>query len=77
MQSPDFINASLKTANSIQDIKNSGVVGAQINSTLQDTIPNLASNKISKIFVFDNAKPVGMITNGDIFKITVATNRWT
>jgi CBS domain-containing protein len=50
----------------IHDIKNTNIIGAQINSTLHDLILNLISNKISKVFVFDNEKPVGIITDKDI-----------
>jgi CBS domain-containing protein len=68
MHRPDTVNASLKPVLTIQNIKNSRVIGAQINSTLQDIIQTLITNKISKIFVFDAERPVGIITDKDIIR---------
>jgi CBS domain-containing protein len=52
----------------IRSIKNVGIIGVQINSTLQNIILNLIADKISKIYVFDNEKPVGVITDKDIIR---------
>jgi CBS domain-containing protein len=68
MQHSGYVNASLRNIEAIQNIKNSGIIGVQINSSLQDIILSLVSNKISKIFVFDNEKPVGIITDKDIIR---------
>ena len=68
MSKAEYLNEDLKNVNTIRDIKNVGIIGVQINSTLQNIILNLVSNKISKIFVFDNEKPVGIITDKDIIR---------
>jgi CBS domain-containing protein len=60
--------STISNVRTIQSIKNIGIIGVQINTTLNNIITNLVSNKISKIFVFDNEKPVGIITDKDIIR---------
>lgn len=65
---PQSEYSSTKLVDTLNSIKNSNVIGAQINSTLNDLVQNLISSRISKIFVFDNEKPVGIITDKDIIR---------
>ncbi|HEX9845444.1 MAG TPA: CBS domain-containing protein [Candidatus Nitrosotenuis sp.] len=68
MSHSEYANVNSKIVKTIHDIKNTGIIGVQINSTLHNIILNLVSNKISKIFVFDNDRPVGIITDKDIIR---------
>ncbi len=68
MSHSEYANVNSRIDKTILDIKNTGIIGVQINSTLHNIILNLISNKISKIFVFDNDKPVGIITDKDIIR---------
>jgi hypothetical protein len=74
MQCSDFVNDSLKTVNGLHDIKNSGVIGAQINYTLQDAISNLVLNEISKssYLIMQNGLEYSQM---ETFKITILTNK--
>jgi CBS domain-containing protein len=58
----------LTDTDTIADIKNTDVVGIEKDSSLYDVINNLVVNKISKNFVFDKNKPVGIITDKDIIR---------
>lgn len=68
MSRSEYISENSKDIGTIRGIKNIGIIGVQINSTLQNIILNLVSNKISKIFVFDNENPVGIITDKDLIR---------
>lgn len=59
---------STQFVDTVNSIKNSNIIAAQINSTLGDVVQSLIANKISKIFVFDNEKPVGIITDKDVIR---------
>lgn len=52
----------------IDNIKNVNVIGIQKESSIYDVMLSLVTNKISKIFVFDKNKPVGIITDKDIIR---------
>ncbi|MEW6043616.1 MAG: CBS domain-containing protein [Thermoproteota archaeon] len=52
----------------IDDIKNINVIGIQRDDSIYDVMLNLITNKISKIFVFDKNKPIGIITDKDIIR---------
>jgi CBS domain-containing protein len=52
----------------IIDIKNTNIVSVEENTTLHDVILYLITNKISKIFVKNNNKEVGIITDKDIIR---------
>lgn len=52
----------------IDNIKNVNVIGIQKESSISDVMLSLVTNKISKIFVFDKYKPVGIITDKDIIR---------
>jgi CBS domain-containing protein len=52
----------------IGNIKNVNVIGTDKEASLYDVMNNLIAYKISKIFVFDNGKPVGIITDKDIIR---------
>lgn len=55
-------------SNTISEIKNANVVTVQENQTLQDIIVQIVTNKISKVFVINNSKPVGVISDKDIVR---------
>ncbi|MBM2852808.1 MAG: hypothetical protein HW420_1355, partial [Candidatus Nitrosotenuis sp.] len=44
------------------------IIKLQKDNSLHDIITNLTMNKISKIFIYDKAEPVGVITNKDIIR---------
>lgn len=52
----------------VVDIVNADIIKLQKNSNLQDVINSLSMNKISKIFVYDDITPVGVITDKDIIR---------
>ena len=52
----------------VSDIANTDIIKLQTDNNLQDIIINLAMNKISKIFIYDDTKPVGIITDKDIVR---------
>lgn len=54
------------TNDTVMDIKNGDVISIQKDANLYDTILNLITNKISKIFIYDKNKPVGIITDKDV-----------
>lgn len=74
----NFIENLLKTSNleptpvrsddRVSDIANADIIKLQKNNTLQDIIFSLTMNKISKIFIYDETKPVGLITDKDIIR---------
>ena len=52
----------------ISEIKSTDVISVQENQTLQDVIFHLVANNISKIFVNNETKPVGVISDKDIIR---------
>lgn len=74
----NFIENLLKTSNleptpvrsddRVSDIANTDIIKLQKNNSLQDIIFSLTMNKISKIFIYDETKPVGLITDKDIIR---------
>lgn len=54
------------TSDIVMDIRNRDVIGIQKDTNLYDTILNLTTNKISKIFIYDKNRPVGVITDKDV-----------
>ena len=52
----------------IVDIVNTDIIQLQKDNNLQDVINHLSMNKISKIFIYDDKKPVGVITDKDIIR---------
>jgi CBS domain-containing protein len=57
-----------KNHDTIDDIKNINIISMQKDDSIYDAMSNLISNKISKIFVFDKKKPIGIITDKDIIR---------
>lgn len=74
----NFIKNLLKVSNpgpaqiicddGVADIVNTDIINLQKNNNLQDVINSLSMNKISKIFIYDDRKPVGVITDKDIIR---------
>ncbi|HSA98556.1 MAG TPA: CBS domain-containing protein [Candidatus Nitrosotenuis sp.] len=64
----DLKQAQIRHEDAISDIINTDIIMLQKESSLQDVIANLTMNKISKIFIYDGAKPVGVITDKDIIR---------
>jgi len=60
--SSDFAN------DTVWDIKNADIIRAQLSDSLYDIVVNMISNKISKIFIFEKQRPVGVITDKDIIR---------
>ena len=54
------------TYDTVIDIKNRDVISIQKDTSLYDIILNLITNKISKIFIYDKDRPVGVITDKDV-----------
>lgn len=54
------------TYDTVIDIKNRDVINIQKDTSLYDIILNLITNKISKIFIYDKDRPVGVITDKDV-----------
>jgi len=52
----------------ISEIKSTDVITVQENQSLQDIIVQIVTNKISKVFVTNNSKPVGVISDKDIVR---------
>ncbi|MEM3063754.1 MAG: CBS domain-containing protein [Candidatus Nitrosotenuis sp.] len=57
-----------KNIDTIDYIKNVNVIGIQKDQSIYDAMSNLITNKISKIFVYDKSKPIGIITDKDIIR---------
>ncbi|MEW6589173.1 MAG: CBS domain-containing protein [Thermoproteota archaeon] len=57
-----------KNYDTIDDVKNVNIIGIQKDNSIYDAILNLITNKISKIFVFDKNKPIGIITDKDVIR---------
>lgn len=57
-----------KSHDTIDDIKNVNVIGIQKDDSIYDAMLNLTTSGISKIFVFDKKKPMGIITDKDIIR---------
>ncbi len=72
----NFIKNSLKASRPTQtiyddgivDIVNTDIIQLQKDNNLQDVINHLSMNKISKIFIYDDKKPAGVITDKDIIR---------
>jgi len=58
----------VRREDAISDIINTDIIMLQKDDNLQDVIANLTMNRISKIFIYDGAKPVGVITDKDIIR---------
>lgn len=52
----------------VSDIVNTDIIKLQKDNTLHDIILNLAMNRISKIFIYDEEMPVGVVTDKDIIR---------
>lgn len=52
----------------ISEIKNTDTITIQENQTIQDAILQIVTNKISKVFVTNNGRPVGVISDKDIIR---------
>lgn len=61
-------SAPVRSDDRVSDIANTDIIKLQKNNTLQDIIFSLIMNKISKIFIYDETKPVGLITDKDIIR---------
>ncbi|TBR24569.1 MAG: CBS domain-containing protein [Candidatus Nitrosotenuis sp.] len=64
----DLKLAQVRCDDEISDIVNKDIIMLQKDNSLQDVIVNLTMNKISKIFIYDGTKPVGVITDKDIIR---------
>lgn len=57
-----------KNRDTVDDVKNVNIIGIQKDNSIYDAMSNLITNKISKLFVFDKNKPIGIITDKDIIR---------
>ena len=63
-----FKSAQAVYDDGVADIVNTDIIKLQKNNTLHDIILNFVMNKISKIFIYDEEKPVGVVTDKDIIR---------
>jgi CBS domain-containing protein len=52
----------------VSDLASKDIIKLQKDNSLQDILVNLAMNKISKIFIYDEEKPVGVVTDKDVIR---------
>lgn len=52
----------------VMDIKNTDIIKADLSDNLYDIIVSLITNGISKLFIFDKDRPVGIITDKDVIR---------
>ena len=52
----------------ISEIKSTDIISIQETQSAHDVITNLVSNKVSKVFVNNGSKPVGVISDKDIIR---------
>lgn len=52
----------------ISEIKNTDIITVQENQSIQEIITQIVTNKISKVFVTNNSRPVGVISDKDIVR---------
>lgn len=52
----------------ISEIKSTDIISIQETQSVHDVITNLVSNKVSKVFVNNGSKPVGVISDKDIIR---------
>lgn len=52
----------------ISEIKSTDIISVQESQSIQDVITQIVSNKISKVFVNNNSKPVGVISDKDVVR---------
>ncbi|TBR07396.1 MAG: CBS domain-containing protein [Candidatus Nitrosotenuis sp.] len=64
----DLKPAQVRCDDEISDIVNTDIIMLQKDNSMQDIIASLTMNKISKVFIYDKAKPVGVITDKDIIR---------
>ncbi|MEM3135663.1 MAG: CBS domain-containing protein [Candidatus Nitrosotenuis sp.] len=57
-----------KIHDTVDNIKNVNVISIQKDDSIYDAMLNLTTAGISKIFVFDKKKPIGIITDKDIIR---------
>lgn len=68
MPQPDYLMDSGFVDDTVFDIKNADIIRLQITDSLYDVVMGLITNHISKIFVYEGKKPVGIITDKDIIR---------
>lgn len=54
--------------NTISEIKSTDIIFVQESQSVQDVITQIVSNKVSKVFVNNNSKPVGVISDKDVVR---------
>lgn len=52
----------------ISEIKSTDIISIQESQSVQDVITQLVSNKVSKVFVTNDSKPVGVISDKDVVR---------
>lgn len=52
----------------ISEIKSTDIISVQESQSVQDVITQIVSNKVSKVFVNNDSKPVGVISDKDIVR---------
>lgn len=52
----------------ISEIKSTDIISIQESQSVQDVITQIVSNKVSKVFVNNNSKPVGVISDKDVVR---------
>lgn len=52
----------------ISEIKNADIITVQENQSVQEIITHIVTNKISKVFVTNNSRPVGVISDKDVVR---------
>ena len=52
----------------ISEIKSTDIISVQESQSIHDVITQIVSNKVSKVFVVNNSKPVGVISDKDVVR---------
>lgn len=56
----------IRTKSLVRDIMNGPIISASPTDTIREIAIRMAKNKVGSIVIFDNDKPVGIVTDGDI-----------
>lgn len=62
------MQSAINVSGIISEIKSTDVISVQENQTLNDIISQMVANKISKIFVKNGQRPVGVVSDKDIVR---------
>ena len=57
-----------QSADTISEIMSTDIISIQENQTIHDAVSQMVANKVSKVFVYNGEKPVGVISDKDVIR---------